>query len=369
MKRDTILIIDDVPNNVKLLLTFLTEAGFEVLIAQDGQDGIETAEYAHPDLILLDIMMPGIDGFEVCRQLKSQPQTQSIPIIFMTALTQTTDKMKGFQMGAEDYVTKPFQHEEVLARIHTHLKLRKQAIELQARNQALDAFTRTVAHDLRNPLTEMSCYADILLEKYKATDLLDDVAVHYLEKISLAGQRMGRIISALLLLARTSAATEINRHALDMVDIVKQVLTQRLGTMIEQYQAIVKLPDQWPTALGYAPWIEEVWVNYISNGLKYGGQPPQLELGAETLQGQATIRFWIRDNGAGFSVEAQEKLFTPFVRLNHMTEGQGLGLSIVQQILEKLEGQVGAENLPGGGSMFYFILPMVPNDISESIDL
>jgi DNA-binding response OmpR family regulator len=363
MKKDTILIVDDVPNNVRLLLTFLSRAGFEVLIAQDGKDGIETAEYAHPDLILLDVMMPGIDGFEVCRQLKSQPHTQDIPIIFMTALTETIDKMKGFKVGAEDYITKPFHHEEVLARISTHLKLRKQAIELQKRNQELEAFTRTVAHDLKNPLTEMSCYADIILEKCQNNRALDPHSVKQLEKISRASQKMGRIISALLLLARTSTVDEINRRALDMASIVDQVITQRLGLMIEQYQGDIKLPVQWPSALGYAPWIEEVWMNYISNGLKYGGQPPQLELGAEPVMGQKAVRFWIRDHGAGLTPEAQQKLFTPFMRLHRTTEGQGLGLSIVQQILEKLEGQVGVESVPGEGSLFYFILPTL--EVSE----
>lgn len=359
MKKDTILIVDDVPNNVRLLLTFLSRAGFEVLIAQDGKDGIETAEYAHPDLILLDVMMPGIDGFEVCRQLKSQPQTQDIPIIFMTALTETIDKMRGFQVGAEDYITKPFHHEEVLARISTHLKLRKQAIELQKRNQELDAFTRTVAHDLKNPLTEMSCYADIILERYQHGDTLDTHSVEQLKKISRASQKMGKIISALLLLARTSTTEGVYRQALDMTSVVDQVLTQRLNIMIEQYQGKIELPTQWPIALGYAPWIEEVWVNYISNGLKYGGHPPQLELGAEAVLGREAVRFWIRDNGAGLTLEAQQKLFTPFVRLHRTAEGQGLGLSIVQQILEKLEGSVGVESMPGEGSLFYFVLPTV----------
>ncbi|OQW93571.1 MAG: hybrid sensor histidine kinase/response regulator [Beggiatoa sp. IS2] len=360
MKKDTVLIVDDVPNNVRLLLTFLSRAGFEVLIAQDGKDGIETAEYAHPDLILLDVMMPGMDGFEVCRQLKSQQQTKDIPVIFMTALTETIDKMKGFQVGAEDYITKPFHHEEVLARLRTHLKLRKQAVELQKRNQELEAFTRTVAHDLKNPLTEMSCYADIILERYRDGNVLDAYSIEQLNKISRASQKMGRIISALLLLARTSTAQEVNRRTLNMANIVDQVITQRLSIMIEQYQGQIKLPTQWPTALGYAPWIEEVWVNYISNGLKYGGHPPQLELGAEAVLGREAVRFWIRDKGSGLTSEAQQKLFTPFMRLHRATEGQGLGLSIVQQILEKLEGQVGVESIPGEGSLFYFVLPNAP---------
>lgn len=361
MKKDTVLIVDDVPNNVRLLLAFLSRAGFEVLIAQDGKDGIETAEYAHPDLILLDVMMPGLDGFEVCRQLKSRSVTQSIPVIFMTALTETVDKMKGFQVGAEDYITKPLHHEEVLARINTHLRLRKQATELQKRNQELEAFARTVAHDLKNPLTEITCYADIVLEKYRDNALLDADSVRHLQRISQAGQKMGNVISALLLLARTSTADEITRRPLDMAYIVEQVISQRLGNMLERYQGTIHLPDQWPTALGYAPWIEEVWLNYLSNGLKYGGQPPHLNLGANVLENGTTVRFWVRDNGAGLPPESQLKLFTPFMRLHahRINDGQGLGLSIVQQILEKLGGKVGVESQEGEGSLFYFTLPLV----------
>ena len=135
--QDTLLIIDDMPENVMVLLHFLTNKGFTVLVAQDGEEGIETAEYTNPDLILLDVMMPGIDGFEVCDKLKSSDKLKDIPIIFMTALSDTVDKVKGFSLGAADYITKPIQQEEVLARIKTHIKLRKLQLQLQEQNQYL----------------------------------------------------------------------------------------------------------------------------------------------------------------------------------------------------------------------------------------
>ncbi len=125
VQLDTVLIADDTPENLSVLFDFLIANDFKVLVAENGEDALENAKEEHPDLILLDVMMPGIDGFETCRQLKNNPQTQDIPVIFMTALSDTLEKVKGFELGAVDYVTKPFQQEEVLARIKTHLTIRK----------------------------------------------------------------------------------------------------------------------------------------------------------------------------------------------------------------------------------------------------
>jgi len=148
---------------------------------------------------------------------------------------------------------------------------------------------------------------------------------------------------------------EVDSAALDMASIVPQA-HQRLSFMIEEYQAEIVWPQTWPTAMGYGPWIEEVWVNYMSNALKYGGQPPHVELGADAA---GTVRFWVRDNGPGLSPEEQTRLFTPFTRLEQArAKGHGLGLSIVRRIVEKLGGQVGVESEVGAGSLFWFTLPV-----------
>ncbi|EIJ41192.1 diguanylate cyclase (GGDEF) domain-containing protein [Beggiatoa alba B18LD] len=133
----TILIVDDVPANVGVLFDFLSENGFEVLVARNGESALQIVDSAHPHLILLDIMMPGIDGFEICRRIKADEKNREIPIIFMTALTDIVDKVKGFKLGAVDYVTKPFHQEEVLARVSTHLKIHYLQTELQKKNREL----------------------------------------------------------------------------------------------------------------------------------------------------------------------------------------------------------------------------------------
>ncbi|MGL4619670.1 MAG: response regulator, partial [Chroococcidiopsis sp.] len=134
----TILVVDDTPTNLEILFDFLTNYGFKILIAEDGESALQKAAYASPDLILLDILMPGIDGFETCSRLKASESTREIPVIFMTALSETADKVKGLQVGAVDYVTKPLQHEEVLARVQTHLRLRSLTKQLQAQNVQLE---------------------------------------------------------------------------------------------------------------------------------------------------------------------------------------------------------------------------------------
>jgi len=163
---------------------------------------------------------------------------------------------------------------------------------------------------------------------------------------------------------RKMASVEV--HPLNMEDILNQVY-RRLSHVIEEYQAEIALPEAWPGALGYGPWVEEVWVNYLSNALKYGGRPPRVELGADRGQIEeqhdiAMVRFWVRDNGAALAPEEQAQLFTPFTRLGPKNgaayvEGHGVGLSIVQQIVEKLGGQVGVESQEGQGNTFIFTLP------------
>jgi signal transduction histidine kinase len=156
----------------------------------------------------------------------------------------------------------------------------------------------------------------------------------------------------------------VEQQPVDMAAIVAESL-DRLNYMIEEYQAEILLPDCWPTALGYGPWIEEVWVNYISNGIKYGGRPPRLQLGA-TVQGNGTVCCWVRDDGRGLTAEEMNRLFTPFTRLNQISiKGHGLGLSIVRRIVERLGGQVCVDSIPGQGSVFAFTLPAVANHVDN----
>ncbi len=380
--KAVILIIDDNPININLLTHILVRRGYEIRSANGGPHALAVIRDDLPDLILLDIMMPEMDGYEVCAQLKAAEQTRDIPIIFISALDATKDKIKGFNVGGVDYITKPFQFAEVLARVQTHLtlrsmqrtlqdqnikleqeirervraeeQLRQYAADLETRNAELDAFAHTVAHDLKNPLTALITTGYLLENNYNK--LSKENLNLYARMIVNNGRMMNNIIDELLLLSSVREIDEIETQPLDMDRIVTNV-RDRLAFSVEEHQAEIVLPDHWPVALGYGPWIEEVWANYISNAVKYGGQPPRAELGG-TTEADGWVRFWVRDNGLGLTPEEQEQLFTPFERLHQVrVEGHGLGLSIVQRIVEKLGGQVGVESTVGQGSVFFFTLP------------
>lgn len=245
--------------------------------------------------------------------------------------------------------------EDITARKQVEDALAQSAVELQARNEELDTFAHTVAHNLQGPLARLVACVDLVRENY-ATLSAEEIE-SYFQLISDTEYKMKNIIHELLLLAGVRKQ-EVSPEPLLMANIVAEV-GQRLGHLITEYQAEIIFPPSWPIALGYPPWVEEVWVNYLSNGLKYGGRPPRLELGA-TVQSDGMVRFWVRDNGPGLTQAQQALLFTPFTQLSQVrTQGYGLGLSIVRWIVEKLGGQVGVESegVPGGGSTFFFTLP------------
>lgn len=229
--------------------------------------------------------------------------------------------------------------------------------ELELRNAELDAFAHTVAHDLKNPLGIIIGFGLLLesdFETMPPTLLRENI-----RRIVQMGNKMSYIIDELLLFAGMRNAQVVELQPLDMVAVVREAL-ERLAPATTTAQAEIHLPPQLDVALGYAPWIEEVWVNYISNALKYGGTPPRVEIGAARLDTapQAKVLFWVQDNGQGLTPAEQARLFTMFTRLEATrARGYGLGLSIVRRIVEKLGGEVGVESTPGAGCRFWFTLP------------
>jgi signal transduction histidine kinase len=210
-----------------------------------------------------------------------------------------------------------------------------------------------VAHDLKDPLAVVIGSAESLEQVYDS--IPNEELRQWLQRIASTGRKMSHIIDELLLLAG-ARTEEVKMEPLDVASIVAEV-QQRLIHLIEEHQAEILLPDTWPAALGYGPWMEEVWANYISNAIKYGGRPPRIELGA-TVQSDGQVCFWVRDNGPGLAPEEQSRLFAPLTRTD-MHEGHGLGLSIVRRIVQRLGGKVRVESELGRGSVFAFTLPGV----------
>ncbi len=360
-KFGRVLVVDDNPTNIDVLFDYLADLGYEVLVAEDGLSAIERIHFAKPDIILLDIMMPHLDGYGTCERLKADPETAGIPIIFMTALDSIGDKVKGFRAGAVDYITKPFQNEEVSARVDTHLTLRRMGEALRQRNEqlsiqndSLDTYARTVAHDLKNPLNLIINFARLIEEE----SVLSGHSLQDLRMIIKSGERMNHIIHDLLLLAqmRQDNLAPVRIH---MASVVRQSL-DRLESDLKEAHVDLKQPKQWPDAMGHSAWIQAVWVNYISNAIKYGGSPPRivLQAGPDPLH-PGSILFSVCDNGIGVPANMQHKIFEEFSRVGgEQSEGHGIGLSIVRRIITRLGGRVGVTgNGSEPGSTFFFTLP------------
>jgi signal transduction histidine kinase len=244
--------------------------------------------------------------------------------------------------------------QELAERTQAQAALVAMAETLKAQNAELDAFARTVAHDIKSPLTAVVTLAYLLAQDHQRLDA--ERITSDLNTIANQGYKIAAIVDALLLLAATTNAQALPLSPLAMESIVAEV-PGRLAGLIADAEATLVVPAAWPTAVGYAPWVEEVWVNYVSNAIKYGGARPTVTLGAD-LAGDGMVRFWVRDTGVGLSEAQQASLFTPFTRLHRdQAPGYGLGLSIVQRIVSRLGGSVAVESRLGAGSIFSFSLP------------
>ncbi len=245
---------------------------------------------------------------------------------------------------------------------HSTAQLREQVSALQSRNKELEAFAHMVAHDLKEPLTALIINVDLIDH---ISNLTRDELKEYLRQIEATAWGMNRIVNNLLLFAEVSKA-EVPVGPVQMDRVVANV-QDRLSHMIQERQAQIVLPEVWPDAIGYGPWIEEVWANFLSNALKYGGQPPCVELGA-SARSDGMLRFWTQDNGAGIPPEACTRLFIPDDPIGRPSHsGNGLGLPIVYNIVEKLGGQVGVESEVGKGSLFFFTLPALSSIHAQNL--
>jgi two-component system sensor histidine kinase/response regulator len=364
-----ILYLEDDPGLARLFQKRLERLGYVVDLASDGEQGLSMYAAGSYDIVAVDHTMPVYNGLEVMRRMADHGPLP--PVIMITGTGSEEVAVAAMKLGAQDYIVKDVdggylellptviqrvlnQQQLVKEKAQAEAALQRYAAELETRNEELDAFAHTVAHDLKGPLSNLAGFASLLAAQYPS--MPDDVRQDAHERIMQSALRMGNIIDSLLVLASVRQQEEVQAVPLDMAAIVREVL-ERLAYLVEQNHAEVHVPPDWPVALGNDSWVAEVWANYISNAIKYGGQPPRVELGAD-VQEDGMVRFWVRDNGQGLSAQEQAKLFVPFTRLSQVqAKGHGLGLSIVRRIAERLGGQVGVESQVGQGSTFFFTLP------------
>lgn len=355
--RATILIVDDTPINLRVVVESLEGQGYQIVVATRGEEALKRASYVQPDLVLLDVMMPDLNGFEICRRLKAQPGTRDIPVIFMTSLTSVDDKVTGFSAGAIDYVTKPLHVEEVRARIDTHLNLRQMQKELERRteqltaaNEELEAFAYSVSHDLRAPLRAINGFAQILTDSCAAS--LSPEGLEYLNKVQRASRRMDVLIQDLLTYARTGMGA-VRAIPVPLLPLVQQ-LECMFGEQLAATGARFQVSQPLATPLGDPTLIEQILANLIDNALKYRRRDaaPELRLSATATAEQVLIQ--LADNGIGMPAQYQQKIFQVFQRLHHEHEypGTGIGLAIVAKAARAMGGEITVESSPGQGSTF-----------------
>jgi PAS domain S-box-containing protein len=246
---------------------------------------------------------------------------------------------------------------DVTEQVQAENALRRRNEELQALTRELDAYAHTVAHDLKQPLAILTGYTDLLYEEQAGS--ATEYSRRLMDTLRTTAAKMTEIVESLLLLADTRQG-DVEMQPLDMHQVVSSVC-QRLAPTIQEHGAEIALPDGWPTVLGYEPWVESVWMNYVSNAIKYSGSPVRLQLGS-CQEPDGMVRFWIDDNGSGLTIEEQSLLFTAPLRLTAAREkaGHGLGLTIVRRIVERLGGEAGVEDAAPQGSRFWFTLRAAP---------
>ena len=379
----TVLIVDDTPANVRVLAEYLDGHGFNVTVAQDGEEGLERARFGRPDLVLLDAMMPGWDGFETCRRLKADPATSAIPVIFMTALSDVGDKVRAYEAGGIDYITKPFHAEEVLARVNTHLALRNMQRQLQERNEALQREVRerqraeqvlaersrelarsnaelermayVASHDLQEPLRMVASYVQLLERRYMGQ--LDADAHEFIGFAVDGARRMQALIDDLLTISRV----DTKGRPLQRIDLGESLdaALRSLRICIDERHAVVHAGPL-PAVLGDAAQLTQVFQNLLSNAVKFcQAGAPRVEISAR--RDGALWRICVRDNGIGVPEEHRERIFGMFQRLHGRREyaGTGIGLAICQKVVERHGGTIWVEAAQGGGSAFMFTLQAV----------
>ncbi|MGK7901994.1 MAG: response regulator [Hormoscilla sp.] len=391
-QKSSILIVDDNPTNLKVLFEVLHQAGFKVSVANSGESAIRRMENTFPDVILLDVMMPpGIDGFETCRRLKADRKTKDIPVIFMTAIADVENKVKGLQIGAVDYITKPFQNQEVLARVSTHVQLRKAQMQLvqSEKMSSLGQLVAGVAHEINNPanfihgnLFHARQYTEELLEflelvsKNKSRllapeiqDRIEEFDLEFIkqdlpklfESMQIGTKRIRDIVQSL---RKFSRLDEAEYKAVDLHEDIDSTLMLRENRMQARPELgpieVIKEYGKLSLVECYAGELNQVFINLLANAIDALANIsfPQIIIRTLLIEDRR-VQISIADNGPGISESVQKKIFDPFFTTKPVGSGTGLGLSTSYQIVVgRHGGNLSCISAPGEGAEFVIEIPV-----------
>lgn len=360
-RYNRILIIDDVPENLKLLSRMLKNAGYHVRSARSGQMALRSIEIEEPDLIMLDIRMPELNGYEVCLRLKEHADWAKIPVIFISALNETEDIVKAFDVGGADYVTKPFRPREVLARVQTQLTLVRQQHELQQEFDTLtllrDQMLREVTHDLQTPLAIIRGFADLLNESVTAGKL-NQIPV-LVKGLNDGVDRISNIMGDMLDLARLETGVAYQFEAVSVNDLLEnsQVAYREIARQADVSLTLRAVESMFVYADPHQ--LQRMLDNLVSNAIKYTPAGGQVQI--EAVDQDPDVELIIRDTGLGIPANDLPHIFTPLFRVRDGREAQipgtGLGLAIVKTIVDQHGGTIEVVSAPDEGSCFTIRLP------------
>jgi signal transduction histidine kinase len=365
-----VLLVDDQPNNLKVLRQALEPAGYNILVAADGQRALDLAQRARPDLILLDVTMPGMDGFETCRRLKEIEATAAVPVLFITARTETEDVVQGFEAGGADYIAKPFRSEEVLARVAAHVRLQQLTTRVQAQNRELEAANREIreadrrkseylarmSHDLRTPMNAIIGYTRILLRRARGE--LAERQYRNLENIRHCADHLLALLSDIIDLAKIEAGRmDLHPAEVDLPQLVQGCLAA-VGPLV-----LPGVELRAEVAAGASLHTDEdrlrrVLINLLGNAVKYT-EAGHITVALATVAQEVELS--VADTGAGIPAADLPYIFDEFRQVEGQEgikpEGSGLGLAIARKSVDLLGGTIGVESREGEGTRFWVRLP------------
>lgn len=360
LTKGSIMIVDDSAENLHLMTDELKHEGYEIRPVLNGKQALDAAFNNPPDLILLDIRMPGMDGYDVLKELKAHTKTEAVPVIFLTALNEPKEEEKGLTMGVVDYVTKPVVLPILKSRVKTHMNLKLQRDKLEERNRELqvindelNAFAYSASHDLKAPLALIDLYTQFIRERFEATHDAD--GVENVESVESACHKMQQLIDSLLKLSRIGQ-NEMHVKPVNLSQVAEFVfeeIAKGKKDVEVEFRCSPNIIDEADPQLMHI-----AMYNLMDNAYKYASksEKPVLEFGIH--KENDCKMYYVRDNGVGFDMEEAKDLFIPFKRLETSKhfEGTGIGLAIVKRIIERHHGRIWAEGHYNQGATFYFTL-------------
>ena len=363
----TVLVVDDHPGSLRLLTAILDEADYNVIAGTHSAKALELINNHSPDIILLDVMMPGMDGFTLCKKIKSNPDLSDIPLIFLTSLSQKEDIIAGFNAGGNDYIIKPFNRLELLARVRNHLHLydtlkeNKRLIRLsEAASRSKTEFLASMSHEIRTPLNSIIGMAEVL-----ASTALTSEQREYVKISRSAGENLLEIINDILDLSKIEAGQStlesVDFHLPSLLNSVVSILSIRAAE--QNTQLGIDIHPDVPTGINSDPTrLRQILINLAGNGLKF------TENGTVTITvgvgSQNKLLFSIKDNGIGIPQDKQKLIFESFTQADSLTTrkygGTGLGLTICKKLTAIMKGSIWLKSSPGEGSTFFFTCSFLP---------